>query len=104
MFYCKTFEIANTLIYCYDHFFLKQQLIQQAHHWREGNLSPSTKCAHCKHTCGSIECLASVKCSWCGLSVSFLFVFASADRTQLTLHSLAMTVINSLKEESATQY
>ncbi|XP_071956789.1 diacylglycerol kinase theta-like isoform X2 [Antedon mediterranea] len=35
------------------------------HHWREGNLPPSGKCALCKCKCGTTECLSSMKCSWC---------------------------------------
>ena len=31
--------------------------VKHGHHWREGNLPQSSKCAHCKKTCWSSECL-----------------------------------------------
>ncbi|XP_020604326.1 diacylglycerol kinase theta-like isoform X2 [Orbicella faveolata] len=65
---CKEFSVSDCKKCAAYTPYVQKQLLHQAHHWREGNLSPSAKCAHCKHTCGSIECLTSVKCSWCGLS------------------------------------
>ena len=38
------------------------------HHWREGNLPANSKCAACKKTCWTAECLAGVRCEWCGLT------------------------------------
>ncbi|XP_064473132.1 diacylglycerol kinase theta-like isoform X2 [Ornithodoros turicata] len=38
----------------------------QFHHWREGNLPANSKCQHCKKTCWSAECLAGMRCEWCG--------------------------------------
>uniref|UniRef100_A0A915IID9 diacylglycerol kinase (ATP) n=1 Tax=Romanomermis culicivorax TaxID=13658 RepID=A0A915IID9_ROMCU len=38
------------------------------HHWREGNLPQSSKCANCRKTCWSAECLAGMRCEWCGLT------------------------------------
>ncbi|XP_033117399.1 diacylglycerol kinase theta-like isoform X3 [Anneissia japonica] len=38
---------------------------QFKHHWREGNLPHNGKCALCKKTCGTTECLSSMKCNWC---------------------------------------
>ncbi|KAG5453981.1 Diacylglycerol kinase theta [Clonorchis sinensis] len=40
----------------------------QTHHWREGNLPPNSKCAHCRKTCWSSECLTGYRCQWCGLT------------------------------------
>ena len=40
------------------------------HHWREGNLPANSKCIVCKKTCWSAECLAGMKCEWCGITVS----------------------------------
>ncbi|XP_041361075.1 diacylglycerol kinase theta-like [Gigantopelta aegis] len=38
------------------------------HHWREGNLPPNSKCVACKKTCWSSECLAGMRCEWCGVT------------------------------------
>ncbi|XP_038051588.1 diacylglycerol kinase theta-like isoform X2 [Patiria miniata] len=35
------------------------------HHWREGNLPANSRCALCKKSCVTSECLASMKCEWC---------------------------------------
>jgi diacylglycerol kinase (ATP) len=45
-----------------------QELLQvvQNHHWREGNLPANSKCHYCKKTCWSTECLAGMRCEWCG--------------------------------------
>ncbi|KAK7489220.1 hypothetical protein BaRGS_00019598 [Batillaria attramentaria] len=42
--------------------------IVQYHHWREGNLPPNSKCVSCKKTCWSSECLAGMRCEWCGVT------------------------------------
>ncbi|XP_065196869.1 diacylglycerol kinase theta-like [Sycon ciliatum] len=42
-----------------------EELGVQLHHWREGNLKPSSKCAVCKNVCSSQECLVSLRCAWC---------------------------------------
>ncbi|KAL8607776.1 hypothetical protein ACOMHN_039449 [Nucella lapillus] len=42
--------------------------IVQYHHWREGNLPPNSKCVACKKTCWSAECLAGMRCEWCGVT------------------------------------
>ncbi|KAG5453586.1 Diacylglycerol kinase theta [Clonorchis sinensis] len=44
---------------------------QQFHHWREGNLPMTSKCAACKKTCWSTECLTGVRCEWCGITAHF---------------------------------
>jgi len=36
------------------------------HHWHEGNLPSNSKCVVCKKTCWTSECLAGMKCEWCG--------------------------------------
>ncbi|CAI9728874.1 diacylglycerol kinase theta-like isoform X1 [Octopus vulgaris] len=38
------------------------------HHWREGNLPANSKCVSCKKTCWSSECLAGMRCEWCGVT------------------------------------
>ncbi|CAO1437458.1 unnamed protein product [Diamesa tonsa] len=42
--------------------------VKHGHHWREGNLPQSSKCAHCKKTCWSSECLTGYRCEWCGFT------------------------------------
>jgi hypothetical protein len=42
----------------------------QHHHWREGNLPANSKCYYCKKTCWTSECLAGMKCEWCGITVN----------------------------------
>ncbi|ESO02945.1 hypothetical protein HELRODRAFT_81183 [Helobdella robusta] len=42
--------------------------VVQYHHWREGNLAGNSKCFHCKKTCWSAECLAGMRCEWCGVT------------------------------------
>ncbi len=39
------------------------------HHWREGNLPSNSKCVVCKKTCWTSECMAGLRCEWCGLTV-----------------------------------
>uniref|UniRef100_A0A1I7ZXI1 diacylglycerol kinase (ATP) n=1 Tax=Steinernema glaseri TaxID=37863 RepID=A0A1I7ZXI1_9BILA len=39
---------------------------KQHHHMREGNLPRDSKCVVCKKTCYSYECLAGMRCEWCG--------------------------------------
>ena len=48
------------------------------HHWREGNLPTNSKCIVCKKACWTVECLAGMKCEWCGIAVrdcGVLFLF-----------------------------
>ncbi|XP_070490042.1 diacylglycerol kinase theta isoform X5 [Chironomus tepperi] len=42
--------------------------VKHVHHWREGNLPQSSKCASCKKTCWSSECLTGYRCEWCGFT------------------------------------
>ncbi len=42
--------------------------LKQNHHWREGNLPTNSKCIVCKKTCWTSECLAGMKCEWCGIT------------------------------------
>ncbi|CRL08161.1 CLUMA_CG020913, isoform B [Clunio marinus] len=42
--------------------------VKHVHHWREGNLPQSSKCAYCKKTCWSTECLTGYRCEWCGFT------------------------------------
>ncbi|CAL1279215.1 unnamed protein product [Larinioides sclopetarius] len=45
-----------------------QAKVTQYHHWREGNLPGNSKCQLCKKTCWSSECLAGMRCEWCGMT------------------------------------
>ncbi|XP_057705596.1 diacylglycerol kinase theta-like isoform X1 [Corythoichthys intestinalis] len=38
------------------------------HHWREGNLPSSARCRLCRHSCGSSDVLAGMRCEWCGVT------------------------------------
>ncbi|XP_062533687.1 diacylglycerol kinase theta isoform X7 [Armigeres subalbatus] len=40
--------------------------VKHQHHWREGNLPQSSKCANCKKACWAYECLTGYRCEWCG--------------------------------------
>ncbi|ODN01016.1 Diacylglycerol kinase theta [Orchesella cincta] len=42
--------------------------VRHIHHWREGNLASSSKCAVCKKSCWSSECLSGYRCEWCGIT------------------------------------
>lgn len=43
--------------------------VHHQHHWREGNLPSNSKCALCKKTCWTSECLSGYRCEWCGMTV-----------------------------------
>ncbi|XP_071865436.1 diacylglycerol kinase theta isoform X2 [Bombus fervidus] len=43
--------------------------VKHTHHWREGNLPSSSKCAVCKKNCVSAECLSGFRCEWCGMTL-----------------------------------
>ncbi|XP_020283288.1 diacylglycerol kinase theta isoform X2 [Pseudomyrmex gracilis] len=43
--------------------------VKHTHHWREGNLPNSSKCAVCKKGCFSAECLSGFRCEWCGMTL-----------------------------------
>ncbi|KAH0955950.1 hypothetical protein HN011_008320 [Eciton burchellii] len=43
--------------------------VKHTHHWREGNLPSSSKCAVCKKGCFSAECLSGFRCEWCGMTL-----------------------------------
>ncbi|VDO91692.1 unnamed protein product [Schistosoma margrebowiei] len=45
--------------------------VQQSHHWREGNLPVNSKCASCRKTCWSAECLTGLRCEWCGVTAHY---------------------------------
>lgn len=47
--------------------------VKHTHHWREGNLPSSSKCAVCKKNCFSAEYLSGFRCEWCGMTVMLLF-------------------------------
>ncbi|KAA3678310.1 diacylglycerol kinase (ATP) [Paragonimus westermani] len=52
---------------------------RQTHHWREGNLPTNSKCAHCRKTCWSSECLTGYRCQWCGLTAHAACISLLAD-------------------------
>ncbi|KAG0699287.1 Diacylglycerol kinase theta [Chionoecetes opilio] len=66
---CEDFVVPN----CKDCtiFILDKTLPQvvQQHHWREGNLPTNSKCLVDKKTCWTTECLAGLRCEWCGYTV-----------------------------------
>ncbi|XP_045120127.1 diacylglycerol kinase theta-like isoform X2 [Portunus trituberculatus] len=66
---CEDFVVPN----CKDCaiFILDKTLPQvvQQHHWREGNLPANSKCVVDKKTCWTAECLAGLRCEWCGYTV-----------------------------------
>ncbi|XP_076069788.1 diacylglycerol kinase theta [Oratosquilla oratoria] len=43
--------------------------VRPLHHWREGNLPANSKCLVDKKTCWTGECLAGMRCEWCGVTV-----------------------------------
>ncbi|XP_046140980.1 diacylglycerol kinase theta isoform X7 [Osmia bicornis bicornis] len=43
--------------------------VKHTHHWREGNLPSSSKCAVCKKNCFTAECLSGFRCEWCGMTL-----------------------------------
>lgn len=47
-----------------------QKEVVQTHHMREGNLPANSKCLACRKSCWSAECLAGLRCEWCGTTVS----------------------------------
>ncbi|KAL7642543.1 UNVERIFIED_CONTAM: hypothetical protein RMT77_007104 [Armadillidium vulgare] len=66
---CSDFSVAN----CKDSAIYNPQQtlesVEQNHHWREGNLPPNSKCAADKKTCWTAECLAGLRCEWCGATI-----------------------------------
>ena len=80
---CYTLYFCRHLLYtvihctfagiCYTPLYtvLFQASVIHYHHWREGNLPANSKCLACKKTCWSSECLAGMRCEWCGLTVSW---------------------------------
>lgn len=46
--------------------------IVQYHHWTEGNLLNNAKCALCRKSCWSSECLTGYRCAWCTTTVRSL--------------------------------
>uniref|UniRef100_T1JKZ6 Diacylglycerol kinase n=1 Tax=Strigamia maritima TaxID=126957 RepID=T1JKZ6_STRMM len=65
---CQDFAVADCkecATYIPD---IELQSVYHYHHWREGNLPGNSKCSGCKKTCWSAECLAGMKCEWCGIT------------------------------------
>jgi len=48
---------------------LQHRSIMNTHYWREGNLPNNSKCAVCKKSCFTAECLTGFRCGWCGITV-----------------------------------
>uniref|UniRef100_K1RVA4 Diacylglycerol kinase n=1 Tax=Magallana gigas TaxID=29159 RepID=K1RVA4_MAGGI len=68
---CQDFVVSNCkecATYTPDNDRVGQQNIVQYHHWREGNLPANSKCVACKKTCWSSECMAGMRCEWCGVT------------------------------------
>ncbi|XP_055297888.1 diacylglycerol kinase theta isoform X3 [Sitodiplosis mosellana] len=42
--------------------------VKHQHHWREGNLPQTSKCAYRRKNCWSTECLTGYRCEWCGMT------------------------------------
>ncbi|TGZ53488.1 Diacylglycerol kinase [Temnothorax longispinosus] len=57
---CRKRLDDNLCIHC--------ETVRHTHHWREGNLPSSSKCAVCKKSCFTAECLAGFRCEWCGMT------------------------------------
>ncbi|XP_011329378.1 diacylglycerol kinase theta isoform X6 [Ooceraea biroi] len=66
---CQDFAVAN----CNENatYLPGKELsaVKHTHHWREGNLPSSSKCAVCKKSCFSAECLSGFRCEWCGMTL-----------------------------------
>ncbi|XP_025091817.1 diacylglycerol kinase theta-like isoform X2 [Pomacea canaliculata] len=65
---CQDFVVSDCMECATYHPDRDKGNIVQYHHWREGNLPPNSKCVSCKKTCWSSECLAGMRCEWCGVT------------------------------------
>ncbi|XP_033640352.1 diacylglycerol kinase theta-like isoform X2 [Asterias rubens] len=62
---CLDFVVSNC-VKCADYDANRSlEKMKFTHHWREGNLPSNSRCAFCKKSCATSECLASMKCEWC---------------------------------------
>ncbi|XP_022106252.1 diacylglycerol kinase theta-like isoform X2 [Acanthaster planci] len=62
---CLDFVVSNC-VKCADYDANRNlEKMKFTHHWREGNLPANSRCALCKKSCVTSECLASMKCEWC---------------------------------------
>ena len=68
----------------------------QFHHWREGNLPSNSKCFYCKKTCWTSECLAGMKCEWCGITVNYIF-----SKFRKKLHNLNFLIFDILSKKDS---
>ncbi|RUS69393.1 hypothetical protein EGW08_022844, partial [Elysia chlorotica] len=66
---CQDFVVSDCME-CATYFPQRERNVIHYHHWRQGNLPPNSKCVSCKKTCWSSECLAGMRCEWCGVTVS----------------------------------
>ncbi|BFZ21453.1 hypothetical protein BsWGS_24491 [Bradybaena similaris] len=64
---CQDFVVSDCME-CATYFPQRDRNVIHYHHWREGNLPPNSKCVACKKTCWSSECLAGMRCEWCGVT------------------------------------
>ncbi|XP_022709842.1 diacylglycerol kinase theta-like isoform X2 [Varroa jacobsoni] len=68
---CQDFSVADCkqcATYTASRTSKQQSQPVQYHHWREGNLPANSKCQTCKKACWSAECLAGMRCEWCGIA------------------------------------
>ncbi|CAJ0958372.1 unnamed protein product, partial [Mesorhabditis belari] len=68
----------------------------QYHHMREGNLPRDSKCVVCKKVCSSSECLAGMRCEWCGQTAHALCYRQMHEMCDLGLLQKIMLPPNSL--------
>ncbi|XP_033224636.1 diacylglycerol kinase theta isoform X3 [Belonocnema kinseyi] len=72
--------------------------VKHSHHWREGNLPTNSKCAWCKKSCFSVECLAGFRCEWCGMTshaycyknIPLECTFGSLEKIYLPPHAVSI--------------
>ncbi|KAK3725290.1 hypothetical protein RRG08_005350 [Elysia crispata] len=64
---CQDFVVSDCKE-CATYFPHRDRNVIHYHHWRQGNLPPNSKCVSCKKTCWSSECLAGMRCEWCGVT------------------------------------
>ncbi|XP_071051112.1 diacylglycerol kinase theta isoform X2 [Onthophagus taurus] len=65
---CQDFAVADCKENATYHPGKRITNVHHEHHWREGNLPSNSKCAQCKKTCWTSECLSGYRCEWCGIT------------------------------------
>lgn len=96
---CQDFSVANCKECATFVPGKERDKVEQKHHWREGNLPSGSKCHACKKTCWSAECLAGMRCEWCGWTVSinskYFYFNNSLLKYSFFTHSLTHSLIGS---------